>query len=159
MKGHPEIIEVLNEVLTAELTAINQYFAHSEMCENWKYERLHTAIREESIEEMKHAEKLIARILYLDGIPNMTRYFEIKIGRNVKEMMENDLVVEKEAVERLNTFIELAIAHKDAGSRELLEEILSDEEDHIDWIEAQLDQIDQVGLENYLAQQINPDEE
>ena len=159
MQGHPEIIEALNEVLTAELTAINQYFAHSEMCENWKYERLYKAIREESIHEMKHAEKLIARILYLNGIPNMARYFEIKIGTNVKQMMENDLALEKDAVERLNEFIALARTHKDGGSEVLFEEILKDEEDHIDWIEAQLDQIEQVGIENYLAQQIVFDEE
>ena len=107
---------------------------------------------------MKHAEKLIARILYLNGMPNMMRYFEIRIGTTVEEMMDNDLDLEKEAVERLNEFIELAITHKDAGSRELLEEILKDEEDHIDWIEAQLDQINQMGIQNYLAQQVGAEE-
>ena len=159
MNGHPEIIEVLNEVLTAELTAINQYFAHSEICENWGYERLHQAIREHAIGEMKHAEELIARVLYLNAMPNMARYFEIKIGANVEEMMHNDLALETEAVERLNEFIQLAHTHKDFGSEELLERILKDEEEHIDWIEAQLDQISQVGIQNYLAQQIISDEE
>ena len=158
MDGHPEIIDVLNEVLTSELTAINQYFAHSEICENWQYNHLHQTIREHAIGEMKHAEKLIARILYLNAMPNMKRYFEIRIGTTVEEMMENDLDLEKEAVERLNAFIELAITHKDAGSRELLEEILRDEEDHVDWIEAQLDQINQMGIQNYLAQQIGTEE-
>jgi bacterioferritin len=159
MNGHPEIIEVLNEALTAELTAINQYFAHSEICENWGYERLHQAIREHSIGEMKHAEELIARVLYLNAMPNMARYFEIKIGANVEEMMTNDLALETEAVERLNEFIQLAHTHKDFGSEELLERVLKDEEEHIDWIEAQLDQINQVGIQNYLAQQIISDEE
>ena len=155
MDGHPKIIEALNEVLTSELTAINQYFAHSEICENWGYERLHSTIREHSIGEMKHAEKLIARILFLSGMPNMSRYFEIKIGTNIKEMLENDYTLEKGAVERLNEWIQLAHTHKDFGSEELFEEILTDEEDHIDWIEAQLDQIGQMGIENYLAQQID----
>ena len=159
MKGHPEIINALNEVLCAELTAINQYFAHSEMCENWGYKRLYEAIRKESIDEMKHAEKVIARLLYLDGIPNMARYFEIRIGTNVKEMLENDLVLEEEAVERLNTCIQLSHTHKDFGTSELLESILSDEEDHIDWIEIQLDQVQQIGLSNYLAQQIHATDE
>ncbi len=154
MYGHPDIIEALNEVLTSELTAVNQYFAHSEMCENWGYERLHVAIREHSIGEMKHAEKLIRRILYLNGVPNMARYYEIKIGASVKEMLDNDAALEKEAVERLNELIQLAHTQKDFGTEELFEEILKDEEEHIDWIEMQLDQISQMGIQNYLAQQI-----
>jgi bacterioferritin len=159
MQGHPEIINALNEVLCAELTAINQYFAHSEMCENWGYNRLYEAIRKESIDEMKHAEKVIARLLYLNGIPNMARYFEIRIGTNVQEMLENDLALEEEAVERLNMSIQLSHIHKDFGTSELLESILSDEEDHIDWIEIQLDQVQQIGLSNYLAQQIHANNE
>ncbi len=155
MDGNPEMIEALNEILTSELTAINQYFAHSEICENWGYERLHTKIREHSIGEMKHAEKLIARVLYLNGIPNMSRYLEIKIGTSVMHMLENDYALEKEAVNRLNELIQRAHAHKDFGSEELLEEVLRDEEDHVDWLEAQLDQINQMGIENYLAQQID----
>ncbi len=158
MYGHPEIIESLNEVLTSELTAVNQYFAHSEMCENWGYERLHTAIREHSIGEMRHAEKLIARVLYLDGVPNMARYYEIKIGKTVKEMLENDCALEKEAIERLNELIQLSHTLKDFGTEELFEEILKDEEEHVDWIEMQLDQISQMGIENYLAQQIGAEE-
>ena len=158
MDGHPDIIEALNEVLTSELTAINQFFAHSEMCENWGYERLHTAIREHSISEMRHAEKLIARVLYLNGLPNMARYYEIKIGASVKEMLENDYALEKEAVGRLNELIQLAHNLKDFGSEELFEEVLRDEEEHIDWIEAQLDQISQMAIENYLAQQIGAQE-
>ncbi len=159
MRGHPEIINALNEVLCAELTAINQYFAHSEMCENWGYSRLYKAIRKESIDEMKHAETVIARLLYLGGIPNMARYFEIRVGTNVQEMLENDLALEEEAIERLNTCIQLAHTHKDFGSSELLESILSDEEEHIDWIEAQLDQVQQIGIGGYLAQQIKLDDE
>ena len=156
MKGHPEIIEALNDVLTAELTAINQYFAHSEICEHWRYERLYQAIREEAIHEMKHAELVIGRVLYLDGMPNMSRYSEIKIGPNVKQMLENDQALEQDAIVRLNQHIELARVHQDFGTEELLEAILKDEEEHIDWIEAQLDQIAQVGIQNYLAQQIVP---
>ena len=151
MKGQAEIIDGLNGALTIELTAINQYFCQAKMCADWGFHTLGKKHQEESIGEMKHAEKLIARILYLNGMPNMTRYFEIKIGTNVKEMLENDYALEKEAVGQLNEWIQLAHTHKDFGSEELFEEVLRDEEDHIDWIEAQLDQIDQMGIENYLS--------
>jgi bacterioferritin len=155
MKGDAEVIALLNEVLTAELTAINQYFIHHEMCENWRYERLSKRSRAESIEEMKHAEKLIERILYLEGLPNMQRYMKVNVGQNVPEQLQFDLALERDAVDRLNKGIELARAKGDNGSRMLLEEILDDEEEHIDWIESQLDQIQELGLANYLAQQIH----
>jgi bacterioferritin len=151
MKGDAAVIKVLGEVLTAELTAINQYFVHSEMCENWKYAALAGRIKREAIDEMKHAEKLIERILYLDAVPNVQRYFPIKIGKDVKGMMESDVRVEYDAVERLNKGIAVCEAKGDAGSRELLTGILKDEEEHVDWLEAQLEQIRQMGIENYLA--------
>ncbi|HET7747699.1 MAG TPA: bacterioferritin [Vicinamibacteria bacterium] len=154
MKGDADVINLLNDVLTAELTAINQYFIHHELCENWRYERLAKRSREESIEEMKHAEKLIERILYLDGIPNMQRYMKINVGQNVPEQLQFDLALEKDAVARLNQGIELARGKGDNGSRLLLEEILEDEEEHIDWLEAQLQQVQEIGIANYLAQQI-----
>ena len=154
MKGDADVIEVLNDVLTAELTAINQYFIHAEMCENWGYERLAKHSRKESIEEMKHAEALIERILYLDGVPNMQRYMKINVGQNVPEQHQFDLGVEKDAVSRLNRGLEVCRTKGDNGSRMLLERILGDEEGHIDWLEAQLQQIRDIGLENYLAQQI-----
>ena len=154
MKGDGDVIEVLNDVLCAELTGINQYFIHSEMCENWRYMRLSEHSRKESIEEMKHAEKLIERILYLDGVPNMQRYMKINVGQTVKEQHEFDLSLEKDAVERLNRGIEICRSKDDNGSRALLEKILQDEEEHVDWLEAQLQQIQDMGLQNYLAQQI-----
>jgi len=154
MKGDKKIIEILNDVLTAELTAINQYFVHGEMCENWGYDRLSHAIRKHSIEEMKHAEEVIERILFLEGIPNMQRLGKINIGENVHEQLRLDLGLEMEAVRRLNEGIEACRQADDNNSRHLLEEILEDEEDHIDWIEAQLSLVEQVGIQNYLAQQI-----
>ena len=158
MKGDPKIIELLNDVLKAELTAINQYFLHAEMCENWGYERLAKLIRKESIEEMVHAEKLIERILYLDGTPNMSDYFKINIGASVEQQFKNDLDLEYTAVKRLNGGIPICMAAGDNGSRELLEKILTDEEHHIDWLEGQLFAIDEMGYENYLAQQLHGDE-
>ena len=158
MKGEPKVIEFLNQVLKAELTAINQYFLHAEMCENWGYERLAKLIRKESIEEMQHAEKLIERILYLDGTPNMSDYFKINIGQTVEQQYKNDVQLEYDAVKRLNDGIQLCIAQNDGGSRELAEKILSDEEHHIDWLEAQLHAIDEMGYQNYLAQQLNEEE-
>ncbi len=155
MKGNPKIIAMLNEVLKAELTAINQYFLHAEMLENWKYERLAKHTRKESIEEMKHAEQLMERILYLDGTPNMSDYFKINIGQNVVQQFKNDLQLEYDAVKRLNDFIKQADALKDGGTRELFEHILVDEEEHIDWLEAQLHAIDEMGIENYLAAQLH----
>lgn len=158
MKGDAKVIELLNEVLKAELTAINQYFLHAEMCENWGYERLAKLIRKESIEEMVHAEKLIERILYLDGTPNMSDYFKINIGANVEQQFKNDLDLEYKAVERLNRGIPICMAAADNGSRELVEKILSDEEHHIDWLEAQLHAIGEIGIANYLTEQLKEDE-
>ena len=152
MKGDAKVIAVLNQVLKAELTAINQYFLHAEMCENWGYERLAKHTRKESIEEMTHAEKLMEHILYLDGTPNMSDYFKINIGQNVKAQLQNDLHVEYDAVKRLNAGIETCVEAGDNGSRELLEKILTDEEEHIDWIEAQQHSIEEMGIQNYLAQ-------
>ena len=154
MKGDPKIIEILNEVLTAELTAINQYFVHAEMCESWGYERLQHTIRKESIEEMKHAEKLIERVLFLEGVPNVQRLWNIRIGENVQEILQADYALELEALPRLNHGIETCRELGDNNSRLLLEEILENEEEHIDWLEAQLTLIEQVGLPGYLAQQI-----
>jgi bacterioferritin len=155
MKGDPKVIAVLSQVLKAELTAINQYFLHAEMCENWGYEKLAKHTRVESIEEMRHAEKLIEHILYLDGTPNMSDYFKINIGQNVKEQLKSDLQVEYDAVKRLNEGIEVCVKLSDNGSRDLLEKILTDEEEHIDWLEGQLHAIDEMGIENYLAQQLH----
>jgi bacterioferritin len=158
MKGDAKVIAVLNQALKAELTAINQYFLHAEMCENWGYERLAHHTCKESIEEMQHAEKLIEHILFLDGTPNMTDYFKINIGQNVKAQMENDVQVEYDAVKRLNDGIAVCVKAGDNGSRELLEDILTDEEEHIDYLEAQLHSIEEVGIENYLAQQLHEKE-
>src|SRR5579884_4014987 len=154
VKGDAKVIAVLNEVLKAELTAINQYFLHAEMCENWGYERLAKLVKKESIEEMVHAEKLMERILYLDGTPNMSDYFKINIGSNVQQQFRNDLQVEYDAVKRLNEGIHLCSQMHDSGTRELLETLLTDEEHHIDWLEAQLHMIEEIGLERYLSQQI-----
>jgi bacterioferritin len=147
------VIEALNEVLTAELTAINQYFIHHRMCSNWGYARLSKKKREESIDEMKDADAVIERILYLEGVPNMQRYMKVNVGQTVPEQHEFDLSLEKDAVDRLNRGVELARAKGDTGSRLLFEKILHDEEEHIDWLEAQLLQIQEMGLPNYLAQQ------
>ena len=155
MKGDAKVIGVLNQVLKAELTAINQYFLHAEMCENWGYMRMAKQVKKESIEEMMHAEKLMERILYLDGTPNMTDYFKINIGQTLKAQLQNDLNLEYEAVKRLNNGIETCVKAGDNGSRELLEKILLDEEHHIDWLEAQLHAIDEMGIENYLAQHLH----
>ena len=159
MKGDAKVLAILNEVLKAELTAINQYFLHAEMCENWGYERMAKHTRKESIEEMQHAEKLMERILLLDGSPNMTDYFKINIGQTVKQQLENDLQLEYTAVKRLNEGIKSCVAVGDNGSRELLEKILLDEEHHIDWLEGQLYMIKEMTYENYLAQQLGEGEE
>ncbi len=158
MKGDKKIIEILNDVLTAELTAINQYFVHGEMCENWGYGRLQAEIRKHSIGEMKHAEEVIERILFLEGIPNMQRLGKINIGESVPEILRLDLGLEMDAIPRLNAGIEECRTLDDNNSRHLLEEILEDEEKHVDWIEAQLALIEQVGVQNYLAQQIRDGE-
>ncbi len=154
MKGHDEIIELLNDVLTGELTAINQYFLHAKMCDNWGYKRLGSHIRDESIDEMKHAEVLVDRVLYLEGIPNMQRLSPMRIGETVVEQFGNDLAVEMAALERLNNGVALCARLGDNGTRELLENILVDEEGHVDWLETQLETIRQIGVENYLAQQL-----
>jgi bacterioferritin len=155
MQGNPEILDVLNEVLTAELTAINQYFLHAKIMEDWGFDRLAAHTRHESIDEMKHAEIVTDRILFLDGLPNYQRYFPLKIGETVPEMFDADLELEFAAVERLNRGIALARDVGDNGSRELFEQILVSEEEHIDWLETQLESIRQVGLENYLAEHLH----
>jgi bacterioferritin len=154
MKGNDEVVEVLNDVLCAELTSINQYFIHSEMRENWQYKHLAERARKEAVEEMKHAELIIERILYLDGAPNMQKYMKINVGQDVPSQHHFDLDLEKDAVARLNRGVELARVKEDNGTRALLEKILRDEEEHVDWLEAQLQQIQDVGVATYLAQQI-----
>ena len=154
MQGNPEIIELLNEVLTAELTAINQYFVHAKMCDNWGYKRLAEHVRAESIDEMRHAEALVERVLYFDGFPNLQRLNPLRVGESVEEQFRNDLDLEYVAVERLNNGIAAAVAAGDNGTRHLLEEILVSEEEHIDWLETQLTAIEQVGLQQYLAEQL-----
>jgi len=155
MKGNKEVIEVLNEVLTSELTAINQYFIHSKMCEDWGLQKLAQKKKEESIDEMKHADIVIARILFLDGVPNMQRYFPVKVGEDAIEQHRLDLQVEYDAVERLNAGIGVCREKGDNGTRELLEMILQQEEEGIDWLEAQLNLVEMIGKERYLAEQMD----
>lgn len=154
MKGDAKVIDLLNEILTMELTAINQYFLHAKMCRNWGYQPLAEYIRKESIDEMKHADELIERILYLEGVPNVQRLSKINIGETVPEQLRLDLELEREALPRVNDAIKLCRDHNDHGTEELLRDILVSEEEHVDWLEAQLSQIDQLGVANYLAQQI-----
>jgi len=153
MKGNPKVIKQLNARLADELTAINQYIVHAEMCDNWGYEKLHGAIQKRAVDEMKHAEKLIARILFLEGQPLVSDLNKITIGPDVTRQHKNDWEAENTAIRDYNTDIRLVVELGDNGTRELLESILKDEEDHIDWIEAQLDQINQMGLQNYLVEQ------
>jgi bacterioferritin len=155
MKGNKKIITKLNDLLADELTAINQYMVHSEMCDNWNYERLHKADEKRAIDEMKHAEKLIGRILFLEGSPTVSKLKAIHIGSDVQTQHKNDWQAEFDAVKSYNDGIKLAIEVGDGGTRELLEHILKDEEAHIDWLEAQLDQIKQMGSQNYLVEQID----
>jgi bacterioferritin len=155
MKGNEKIIEHLNLRLAEELTAINQYMVHSEMCDNWGYERLHKQIEKRAIEEMKHAEKLIARILFLDGRPIVSNLNKIHIGSEVPKMHSSDWHAEENAIKGYNESIKLAVEVGDNGSRELFEAILKEEEQHIDVLEAQLDQIKQMGEQNYLIEQIH----
>jgi bacterioferritin len=155
MKGNTKLIEALNDVLTAELTGINQYFIHAKMCENWGYRRLAEVNRKESIGEMKHADELIERILFLDGLPNMQRLGKVRVGETVAEQLKLDHSLELDAIGRLNKTIALAVDVGDNGSRELLEKILVSEEEHVDWLEAQIELLKQVGEQNYLAQQIH----
>ena len=159
MKGHDQVVTVLNDVLTAELTAINPYFIHARMCENWGYQRLWKKIREESIGEMRDADRLIERILYLEGLPNLQKLGKVNVGQTVSEQLKLDLEAEKASIKRLNEGIEVCRALGDHGSRDLLEEILTGEEEHANWLEAQLTLIAQAGEANYLAQQIREDKE
>ncbi len=157
MKGNPEVLHYLQEVLKGELTAISQYFLHAEMLENWGYKGLAGYTKKESIGEMKHAEAVMERMLFLDGAPNMQDLMKLRIGQDVKAIHENDLALEFEAVDRLNKAIAAAVAAGDNGSRELFERILTDEEEHIDFLEAQLTMIEQMGLPNYLTVQVEKD--
>jgi bacterioferritin len=155
MRGNDRVHKDLSEALKAELTAINQYFLHGKMCDNWGYFRLGAHYRKESIEEMVHAEKLMDRILFLDGTPNMTDIGKINIGNNVKAQFESDLALEMHAVKHLNDAIKIATEVGDNASRALFEEILGDEEEHVDYLEGQLHAIAEIGLDNYLAQQLH----
>jgi len=154
LKGDPQIIALLNDVLTAELTAINQYFLHARLCHHWGFPRLYEKIRAESIEEMKHADVLIERILYLDGLPNLQRYTKVNVGQSVPEMFQLDLAVEYDAVKRFNTGIDAAQKAGDNGTRDILQTMLREEEAHVDWLETQQEAMKQTGLENYLADQL-----
>lgn len=154
MRAKDGIIEVLNEVLCAELTAINQYFIHAKMCGNWGYLRLQATIRKESIDEMRHAEMVIERILYLEGVPNLQRLAKLNVGETVEEQLKSDLALEYLAIDRLNAGIRLARDVNDNGTREMLERILVSEEQHTDWLETQLETIRQIGLANYLSQHV-----
>ncbi len=155
MKGNDKILEQLNARLADELSAINQYMVHSEMCADWGYEELHEAIEKRAIDEMKHAEKLIGRIIFLEGRPIVSNLRPIHIGADVKAQIENDKNAETQAVQDYNADIKLAVELDDNGTREMLESILGDEEVHVDWLESQLDQIDQMGIQVYLGQQLS----
>jgi bacterioferritin len=154
MKGNPDVTQVLNEVLRKELTGINQYFIHAKMCKNWGYAVLGEHAWNESIDEMKHADQIVERILFLEGTPNVQAYDKIQVGSNVKQQLENDLGLEQAALTILRPGIKTCLDAHDDATRELLEHIVVDEEHHIDWIETQFHQIKEVGYENYLAQQI-----
>jgi bacterioferritin len=154
MKGDAEVIGLLNEALSEELTAINQYFLHAEICENWGYKKLAGLFKKESIDEMKHAETLIERILFLDGSPNMSHYRKLEIGKAVPEMLSNDLKLELGALEMYNRTIDLAIKKDDQGTADLLKKLLKDEEGHVDGLEAQLTMIQDMGLQVYLSIQV-----
>jgi bacterioferritin len=154
VKGSPKVVDALNAGLTIELTAINQYFVQAKMCLNWGLHRLGKKHYEESIGEMKHADRLIDRILFLEGVPEIARYDVIRVGADVKEQLENDLVLETRGVKAYNAAIALAVAEGDNGSRELLESILVESEEHVDWLEQQLELIDRLGLPNYLLAQV-----
>jgi len=158
MKGNPKVVEELNKALREELTAVNQYFLHAEMCENWGYNKLADYIKKQSIGEMKHAEALMERILFLDGTPSM-QPMELTIGGNVQKMIESDLALEISAVAQYNAAVQIATELKDNGTRDLLVILLKDEEDHVDWLEAQLHQIRELGYERYLSLQMGKFEE
>lgn len=158
MQGNPKVIALLNEALKEELTAINQYFLHAEMCENWRYGKLAKFIRKQSIDEMKHAETIIERILFLDGTPNMTELMQLNIGKNVKDQIHNDMKLELAAVGMYNRAVKVSQEEGDNASRELFERLLKDEEMHLDWLEAQVHQIKELGYERYLTQQMDEHE-
>jgi bacterioferritin len=158
MKGNAKVIAALNKALKEELTAINQYFLHAEMCENWHYNKLGHYIKKQSIDEMKHAEALIERVLFLDGTPSLTEPMQLTVGQTVKAQIESDLKLEVSAVAMYNRFVLIAQEAGDNTSRELFERLLKDEEDHVDWLEAQTHQIKELGYERYLSQQIGEKE-
>ncbi len=154
MKGSPNVIDALNDILTSELTAVNQYFVHAKMCKNWGYARLYEHIYKESIDEMKHADDLIERILFLEGVPNVQRYWKVTVGETVPEQFDLDLKMEYDAVARFRKAIRLARDESDETTAEMLEHMLESEEKHVDWLETQLSLLSQLGLQHYLAQQI-----
>jgi bacterioferritin len=155
MKGNEKILAALNNLLSDELTAISQYMVHSEMCDNWRFAELHKHIEERAITEMKHAERLIARILFLDGTPVVSNLKKINIGATIEAQFDNDLAAEYGAVKGYNDGIRLAYELGDNGSRELMDSILTDEEDHVDWLEAQIGQVKLMGLQSYLVEQVD----
>lgn len=155
MKGHQEVISALKDILTNELTSINQYFLHSRMCADWGYQKLADTFHKEAIDEMKHAQQIIDRILFLEGIPNLQKLHSLNIGKTVKKQFENDLDLENKAIVDLKKAVVTAHQHSDFTSKELLESILSAEEGHVDWIESQLSIINEIGENNYLSQQIH----
>jgi bacterioferritin len=159
MKGDPQVIDALNRALTVELTAINQYFCQAKMCQNWGFLKLYHKHYHESMGEMKHAEKLIERILFLEGVPEIARYDVIRVGADVREQFENDLKLELGGVQLYNTVVELCSRLKDNGTRELIEPILTESEEHVDWLETQLHLIDSVGLQNYLSEKMGEEDE
>ena len=154
MKGHAEILELLNDLLSNELTAINQYFIHAKLCEHWGYQKLASKVRAESIDEMKHADQVISRILFLDGVPNLQRLNKLRIGENVEEQFQSDLALEHAAIAKLNEWVATARRLGDHGTEDLLTKILVGEEEHTDWLETQLEVVKQLGLPLYLAQQL-----
>ena len=154
MKGNEEVMNLLNQLLTNELTAINQYFVHAKMCQNWGYERLAGKLRDESIDEMRHADEVIGRILFLEGVPNVQRYHKLHVGETVREQLESDLQLEYSAIAFLNQGVDAARKAGDNASEDMMKKILVSEEEHTDWIETQLELIRQVGEQNYLAQQM-----
>ena len=154
MQGNPKVIEALNAGLTIELTAINQYFVQAKMCENWAYRKLAAKHYEESMGEMKHAEQLIDRIIFLEGVPEIARYDVIKVGDNVKTQFENDLALETKGVKAYNEAVQICLDEGDAGSRHVIEPILAESEEHVDWLESQLELIETLGIENYLVTQV-----
>jgi len=157
MKGNKKVIELLNDVLTGELTSINQYFIHAKMCKNWGYLGLASRVKKEAIDEMKHADELIERILYLDGVPNVQRLHKVNVGETVPEQLKLDRQLEVDAVARLNKGIALCTEVGDNGSRELIEKILVSEEEHLDWLETQIHLVESIGEAHYLAQQVRED--